>query len=96
MPLFKGKGAMNGPLNFRPLCISSHSRKFLEKAVVMKLEQLLQTDQVKFGFQTGIQIEQAILRLASMIRKGINFILVLDVSKAYYTVLKALLIEKLK
>lgn len=87
--LFKGKGAMNDPLNFGPLCI-------VEKAVVMELERVLHTDQAQFGFQAGIQIEQAILRVAVMIRKGINFILVLDLSKAYDTVLKALLIEKLK
>lgn len=96
VPLFKGKGAMNDPLNFRFLCILSHTRKIVEKAVVMELEKLLKTDQAQFAFQAGIQIEKALLRVAAMIRKGINFILVLDLSKAYETVLKALVIEKLK
>lgn len=95
-PLFKGKGEMMDPKNHRPLCILSHVRKVVEKAVVEQMEELIVTDKAQFGFQEGIQIEQAALRVAALLRKGIYYLLVLDLSKAYDTVLKAMLIEKLK
>lgn len=96
VPHFKGKGTMGDPVNYRPLCILSHARKIVEKAVVMELESLVSTDRAQLGFQDGIQIEQAALRVAALIRSGIKYVLVLDLSKAFYTVLKSLLIEKLK
>lgn len=61
-----------------------------------QIEEIIKTDRAQFGFQEVIQIEQASLRVAALIREVIYFIMVLDLSEAYDTVLKALLIEKLQ
>lgn len=96
VPLLKGKGGMCDPKNYRPLCILSHARKLVGKAIIAQMEDLVETDRAQFVFQEGIQIEQTSLRVAALLHDGILFILVLDLSKAYDTVLKELLIEKLK
>lgn len=101
VPICKGKEIMGDPLNYKPLCIFSHARKIVEKAIVMELESLFTTDRAQFGFQEGklclvVQIEQAALRVAELIRNGVRYVLVLDLSKAYDTVLKLLLIKKLQ
>lgn len=64
---------MGDPLSYRPLChtvygLLSHARKIVEKAIVMELESLVTTDRTQFGFQEGIQIEQAALRVAELIQ----------------------------
>lgn len=56
----------------------------------------METDISQYGLQEGIQIEQVSLRVAALLRKGIQYILVLDLAKAYDTVLRRLLLEKLK
>lgn len=64
--------------------------------MVAEIEELVETDKAQFVFQEEIQIEQAILRVATLLWDTIQFILVLDLAKAYDTVLKTLLIEKLE
>lgn len=86
--LFKGKGKMGSPKNYRSLCMLGHARKVVEKAVVAQLEAIVKTDTAQFGFQQGIQIEHAVLRVAALIRMGIQYLLVLDLAKAYDSILK--------
>lgn len=38
LPLYKGKGSQKEPANSRPLCILSHMRKLVEKAIVTDLD----------------------------------------------------------
>lgn len=38
VPLFKGKGEMGTPQNYKPLCILSHARKVVEKGIVAQIE----------------------------------------------------------
>lgn len=61
VPLFKGKGDQQEPANWRPLCILSHARKLVEKAVVMELDRTFVTDKAQYGFQSIIQVTQAAL-----------------------------------
>lgn len=68
--------------------------KVVEKEVVAQLESIAETDKAQFEFQEGIQIEKSALRVAALLKRGIQYLLVLDLAKAYDSVLKLLLIEK--
>lgn len=50
VPLYKGKGDQAHPKSYRPLIILSHARKVTEKAVILELEKVVETDRAKFGF----------------------------------------------
>lgn len=95
VPLYKGKGGQKEPANFRPLCILSHARKVVEKAVVLNLDRTYETDKAQYGFQSGIQITQAALSVLAAMRSGAEFIVALDLAKAYDKILKLLMSTKL-
>lgn len=79
------------PANSRPLCILYHVRKLNEKSIVLDLDRKFETDKAQYGFKTGIKVTQAALSVLSAIRKGIEFIVVLDLAKEYDNVLKVLM-----
>lgn len=92
----KEKGSKEIPRNSRPLTILSHIRKITEKAVVTELERVITTYKSQFGFQAGIQTLQAALTVLAAIRTTAKFLAILDLAKAYYSIVKALLLLKLK
>lgn len=96
VPLYKGKGEQNVPANSRPLCILSHVRKLIEKAVTTELDRTFETDESQYGFQQGIQVTQAALSVLAALKKGIEFVFVLDLAKAYDNVQKILMEGKLR
>lgn len=91
VPLYKGKGSQKEPVNFRPLCILSHVRKLVEKAVVSDLERNLQADRAQYRFKAGIQVTKAALSVLTAIEKRAEFVIVPDLSKAYGTIHKQLM-----
>lgn len=96
VPLYKGKGEQANPKHSRPLTIISHLRKVTEKAVVIELEKEIQTDRSQFGFQAGVQILQAALNILAAIKAKARFITVLDLAKAYDSIVKTRIYQKLK
>lgn len=58
VPLYK-KGEQDDPANYRPLCMFSHIRKVLEKAITAELELLLKTDRMQCEFQVPTTAEHA-------------------------------------
>lgn len=60
----------------------------------MELEILVEKHRAQFGFQEGIMIEQGTLRVAALILSDIKYHV--DLSKAYDTVFKLLLLYKMK
>lgn len=79
------------PANFRPLCILSHVRKLVEKAVVTALDKSFETDEAHYGFQKGIQVTLAALSVLAALQKDVEFVVVLDLSKAYDNFIKLLM-----
>lgn len=96
VPLYKGKGESAKPKNYRPLTILSHLRKLTEKAVVLELEKVITTDRSQFGFQAGLQVTQAALSVLAALKTVAKFLSILDLAKAYDSVIKALLLQKLE
>lgn len=66
VPLQKS-GLGNNPENYQPLCMLSNIRKVIEKSVTAKLEQVISTDRMKFGFQRNISTLHSALDIAEMI-----------------------------
>lgn len=96
VPLLK-KGANHEPSNYRPLCMLSHVRKILEIAVVEELYSLVRPDRIQFGFQSHINTLQAAMDIAAKLNELVQKIIaVLDLTKAYNRVVRAMLIEKLE
>lgn len=54
------------------------------------------TDRAQYGFQAGIQVTQAALSVMATIKKDIDFVVVLDLAKAYGNILKLLMESKLR
>lgn len=95
VPFHIGKGEQQEPANSRPLCILSHVRKLVEKAVVTELVRTFVTSNAQYVFQNGIQVTQAALSVLAAIYKGADFIVVLDLAKAYYNMLMLMMQRKL-
>lgn len=53
VPLHKRENQYN-PSKFRALCMLSHVRKEIERAVVNELDEINRTDRMIFGFQRAI------------------------------------------
>lgn len=96
VPLYKRKGDQDNPKNSRPLTILSHIKKITEKAVVIELEKVIKTDKSQFGFQAGLKILRAALNVLAAIRTTAIFLAILDLAKAYDSIVKALLLLKLE
>lgn len=95
-PLYKGKGEQANPQNSYPLTILSHVCKITEKAVVLELEKVVTTDKLQFGFQAGLQVEQAALSILAALKTVERYISILDLSKTYDSMIKALLFQKIQ
>lgn len=96
VPLYKGNGEQHIPASSRPLCILSHLRKLMEKAVIIEMDREFVTDRAQYGFQAGIQVTQAALSVLATIQKDVEFVVVLDLAKAYDNILKLLMQAKLQ
>lgn len=98
VPLFKGKGEQENPRNSPPppLTILSHIRKLTEKAVILELEKAMVTDKSQFAFQAVLQVLQAALSLLAILKTTARFLAVLDLAKAFDSIVNALLFSKLE
>lgn len=96
VPLYKGKGEQEHPKSYRPLTILSHIRKITEKAVILELEKVVETDRAQFGFQSGLPVLQAALSVLAALKSTAKFIAVLDLAKAYDSIVKAFLFQRLQ
>lgn len=96
VPLFKGKGSQGDPSNYRPLTILSHLRKLTEKAVILEFDKVVPTDRAQFGFLAGVQVIQAALSVLAALHTTATFLAVLDLTKAYDSIVKQLLLTKLR
>lgn len=96
VPLYKCKGEQHIPANSRPLCILSHVSKLVEKAVIIEMDRKFVTDRAQYGFQAGIQVTQAELSVLAAIQRDAEFVVVLDLAKAYDNILKLLMHSKLQ
>lgn len=82
VPLIE-KGANDKPDNYRPLCMRSHIRKAIERAVIDELDYLVQPDRMQFGFQRSINTLQTAIDIAAVINEAIyHLVAVLDLTKA--------------
>lgn len=94
VPLFK-KGDQDKPSSYRPLCMLSHIRQILEKAVVEELEEATKTDRMQYGFQTRLNTLQAAIEGAASLEENKELLAaVLDLTKAYDRVNRMILIQK--
>lgn len=96
VPLIK-KGAQDRPEKYRSLCMLSHVRKAIERAVVDELHEIVRKDYMQFGLQLTIDTLQAAIVVAAVLNEADEYlVVVLDLTKAYDRVVRAILIEKEK
>lgn len=67
----------------------------MEKAVITELDRKFVTDNSQYGFQAGIQVTRSELSVLAALQKGADFIVVLDLAKAYDNIVKLLMQSKL-
>lgn len=67
----------------------------MEKSVVTELDRNFVTENSQYGFHAGIQVTQAALSVLVVIEKDIEFIVFLDLTKAYENILKIWIQSKL-
>lgn len=96
VPLFK-KGEQHEPSIYRPLCMLSHVRKILEKAVVEELEEITKTDRMQFGFQARINALQAEVEVSAKLETNEHSTAaILDLINANDRVSRQVMISKLE
>lgn len=75
----------------------SHMRKAIERAVVDELDEIITPDRMQYGFQRAINTLQAALDVAAILNEAIeHLIAVLDLTKEYDRVVRAILIQKIE
>lgn len=96
VPLYNNIGSQADSTNYRPLTILSHARKLTEKSVILDFNNILHTYRVQFVFLAVIQVTQAALSVLAAKKAAASFLAVLDLLKAYNSVIKQLLLHKLR
>lgn len=89
------KGAQDDPANYRPVCLISHTRKVIEGAILPIVIERSTHMREKFGFQVGISVQNAILKVQHNAEQGLHHTAVLDLEKAYDKVDKQKLLQAL-
>ena len=103
IPIHKGDGPLN-PSNYRPISILNFSSKFFEKLLHTRLITYLDNNKLiyknQFGYRKNHSTSHAVLNVTELIHTAISsneytIAMFLDLSKAFDTVDKNLLTEKL-
>jgi len=93
------------PGHFRPISLQPHLSLLIEKCAHKQLTEYLETNNLyykgQFGFRESLSCEKAMLALTELTHKEINknkicMIISLDLAKAFDTIIRKFLIEKLK
>ena len=95
IPMHK-KGPQHLPENNRPICLLSHARKMIEHAISSIVTSEFTPHHNQFGFRTHQSIDSAILLAAHNTSTDPHHIDILDLSKAYDSVDRHLLIRECK
>ena len=105
VPIFKQEGSPKDCTNYRPISIIDSFSKIFEKCIYIRMKSFLNKNNFfhinQYGFREGRNVQQAVIKATNFISKAINEneIVVgvfLDVSKAFDTVNRNILIKKLE
>lgn len=104
VPIPKPGKDITNPSNYRPISLLSSLSKLLERAILSRLEQHLETAHVipdeQFGFKHGHSTNHQLVRLISHIKSGFHNkqssgMILLDVEKAYDSVWHDAILHKM-
>lgn len=85
VPLYKS-GEPREPSNYRPIMLLSHVRKCITGAIGLLIRDVYAPHHRQWGFCPNTNAEDAILAANESIRKGHNYLAVLDLKAAYDSV----------
>ena len=103
-PIYKG-GSRNLPKNYRPVALTSHIIKIIEKLLAKNIHQFLETHQKmnpkQHGFRSGRSCLSQLLehhnKMLEELEKSTNIdVIYLDFAKAFYKVEKCIILNKIK
>lgn len=104
VPIFKGRGEASNPKNYRPIFLNSCVAKVFEKMVNNRLVYILESRQLfhqhQYGFRKGHSTTDHLIQFEKTIRGALAKKLYaqavfLDISKAYDTTWRRLILESL-
>ena len=104
VPLYKGKSREN-ETNYRPISLLTTMSKMMEKVVYHRVYQFLtntgQICETQYGFRSNHSCKHAIAQVIGTILKNLEsnkstITVMLDLSKAFYTIEHSIMIQKLK
>ena len=104
-PIFKGKGSPEQCCNYRPISVTSHVSKLMEKAVLYQLnEYILSRDFItchQYAFRKNHSTTMAIYKVVCDILEGFNenevtALCFIDLQKCFDTIDHSILIRKLQ
>lgn len=64
--------------------------------MILEFDKQVTTDRVQYGYLSGVQVIQAALSLLAALQSAAIFLAFLDLSKAYDSIIKQLLLAKLR
>ena len=92
IPLFK-KGDPSDPRNYRPICLLSVTRKIIERALALAMNDSFTPHQAQMGFQNHMGTDMAPAEMNRAARNGQIWIAALDLTSAYDRVSRELLMK---
>ena len=103
VPLYKGK-ARDIETNYRPISLLTTMSKVMEKVIYTRVYTFLtktgQICETQYGYRSNHSCEHAVYQLSSTVLKNLEnnksmITVMLDLSKAFYTIKHAIMLNKL-
>ena len=93
IPLFKKEDPSDRG-NYRPICLLSVTRKIIERALALAMNDSFTPHQAQMGFQNDMGTDMALAQMNKAARNGQNWMAILDLKSAYDRVSRELLMKR--